>query len=412
MSLIQSIELHNYESFRDAKFVFDETNILNIKGFNDSGKSAVLRAVGICLMDLFKMKQSEFIKHGCDYFRIVVTFDDGVSILRDKYKNGQSLYEMYLNDELQFTTKQGDRLSKVTGVPDLIANYLNLCVTEDVYLNYQGSRDPLPVVDFSGSKNYRMFHEVFRVTEITRATQMINTDRNELNSDISILENNLHKYEVLLEPVKEVTQELVDAIRELETESNLLEKKKLGVEECVTALNNIVAIKENPHIEEVSRGQLKNIDRCYSAVNMLESIKIHPEISGVDERRLKGIHEVSNVFANLKSIEIQPSLDGVDNSRLKALSNIMSSIDQIKSLEVPVEVGKVSYSKLSALSTVKVDLSMVLELSQSINNIDDELTSCKKELEGLEKSLDSTGGKYIKCTNCGTILEVGEVCGH
>ena len=110
-------------SFKKAKVAFDETGIINIKGYNDSGKSAVLRGLVVCLMDMFRRNQAKFIRYGEEYFRIVVSFEDGVSILRDKYLNGQSLYEVYKNGECVFTTKQGNKLSKVDGVPKPIPDY-------------------------------------------------------------------------------------------------------------------------------------------------------------------------------------------------------------------------------------------------------------------------------------------------
>ena len=51
-------------------------------------------------MNLYPNKQAGYITHGKEYFRIIVAFDDSVVIVRDKYKNGQSLYEMYKGKQL------------------------------------------------------------------------------------------------------------------------------------------------------------------------------------------------------------------------------------------------------------------------------------------------------------------------
>ena len=93
-SKLKSIELQNFMGFIKAKATFDESGSLNLKGYNSSGKSAFLTACAVAMMNAFPNKQAKYIHHGMEYFRIVLCFNDGVVIVRDKYKNGQSLYEM------------------------------------------------------------------------------------------------------------------------------------------------------------------------------------------------------------------------------------------------------------------------------------------------------------------------------
>lgn len=49
MSKILGLELENFMSIKEAKLVFDETNIINLKGYNDSGKSAITRALDVLM---------------------------------------------------------------------------------------------------------------------------------------------------------------------------------------------------------------------------------------------------------------------------------------------------------------------------------------------------------------------------
>ena len=68
-----------------GKCEFDERNIINLKGYNDSGKSAMLNALKVALCNANPTKQVGFIQDDKDYFRVLVTFSDGVQILRDNY---------------------------------------------------------------------------------------------------------------------------------------------------------------------------------------------------------------------------------------------------------------------------------------------------------------------------------------
>ena len=88
-SRITEIKVANLATLKNAKFVFDESGILNIKGYNDSGKSALLQGIAMNLINLIPRVQSKFIRHGADFFRVSISFDDGIEIIRDKYINGQ-----------------------------------------------------------------------------------------------------------------------------------------------------------------------------------------------------------------------------------------------------------------------------------------------------------------------------------
>ena len=60
--------VENFMSIKEAKVEFDDTNIINFKGFNDSGKSAMLRALEVLLSNKYPTEQAKFIKDGESYF--------------------------------------------------------------------------------------------------------------------------------------------------------------------------------------------------------------------------------------------------------------------------------------------------------------------------------------------------------
>ena len=113
MSRMLYFEVWNFMSIEHARCDFDEHNIIHLVGYNDSGKSSMLVALRCLLSNAFATKQVTFIQDDKDYFRVVCVFDDGIRILRDKYINGQSLYEMYKGGQLIFTTRSGKPLPRV-----------------------------------------------------------------------------------------------------------------------------------------------------------------------------------------------------------------------------------------------------------------------------------------------------------
>lgn len=376
-SRISSVELINFMSFKQAKIVFDESGILNIKGYNDSGKSAILRALGVCLMDMHKRNQAKFIRHNEEYFRIVVTFEDGVSIIRDKYLNGQSLYEVYQNGNLVFTTKQGNKLSRIEGVPQPIQDYLGLCVTDSVYLNYQSCIDKLPVVDTTGSENYQMFHEVLRMEEIYRASNMINTDKNELGSRIVEIENQIQRDEVLYEKCGDVTQEFIDAVKVLEEESEKIDKQNKYLKSVVEVYSNYSSIKTTPKIEKVSTDRLRAVYGTRDILTSLEGVKSLPKVENVDYSRYKDLLMLKKAVESVEGIVSHPEVERVDLSRRLAVNNVVSLFND--------------YAKIRKICS----------------DIDSKLEKAKEEINVIMESAREQGLDFIKCDNCGTYMVAG-----
>lgn len=376
-SKISSIELINFMSFKQAKVMFDETGIINIKGYNDSGKSAILRGLVVCLMDMFKRNQVKFIRHGEEYFRVVVTFDDGVSIIRDKYSNGQSLYEVYKGAECVFTTKQGNKLSKVDGVPEPIQEYLGLCVTDSVYLNYQSCVDKLPVVDTTGSENYQMFHEVLRMEEIYRANAMINADKNELGARIAEIELAVQRDEVLLEKCGDVSQEFIDEIVKLEKESEITAAKKSFLDEIRDVADKYDRIESIPSIEKVS----------------------------VD--RLKSVSEIANIVSSLDSTVSIPEIKKVEMGRLRVLYDMYSACDKVvDTISIP-ELKPVDVSRRNTLDTVVASFNSLARQLKECSDIDNKLGEVRSTLDKLMKDAKAQGIEFVKCENCGSYTIAG-----
>lgn len=413
-SKISSVELRNFMSFRKAKIVFDETGIINIKGYNDSGKSAILRGLAVCLMDMFKSKQVKFIRDDEDYFRIVVTFEDGVSILRDKYRNGQSLYEMYKDDELVFTTRQGNKLSKVSKVPDVIEKYLGLCVTDSVYLNYQSCVDRLPVVDTNGSENYQMFHEVLRMVEIHRANTMLNSDKNELGSRIAVIENDIAKEEVLLNRCSNIDENLIDALKQSQVVYEEVENRKSDIGGIVESLDNYSKIPLIPSISKLDTSQIEDLQSLNNILNTLDSVPKIPELHKVDLGRLETILNIGKQFSECDKPTI-PFIPKVDSSRLEMLGKLydmaMSNEDYVYMPNIP-RVDEGEATRLSVLGKV-------IEVYRGYNNsnkacqkIDNELDLVKSKLAELVSKAEEQGISFVKCRNCGTYSIVGEEHTH
>lgn len=378
-SKLKSIELQNFMGFIKAKATFDESGSLNLKGYNSSGKSAFLTACAVAMMNAFPNKQAKYIHHGMDYFRIVLCFNDGVVIVRDKYKNGQSLYEMYQGEKKVYTSKVGDKLSKIDAVPQVIANYLALIETELGYLNYQVRRDPLWLVDTRGSENYYTLNEVLKSVEIAQANALLNTDKNALNADITVVESELNTLNNQLMAMGSVGEELLgrlyehqSVVSELWSQYDALK----GIEGLIRELNGIKVI---PEIDKLDAQRLTNISKLRSIIEEIEKGRFFEgQVEGIDLARL---------------------------SQINALRKVVAEIGEVKYFDAEVEKigGCDNLTELSRLSSVVTSLS---EAVKELNGLNSEFKALEEERDALISEAGKQGITFTVCSNCGTMLEV------
>lgn len=411
-SKITTIEVRNFMCFKHEIASFDEQNILNFKGFNGQGKSAILKAIAVCLMNVYPSDQASFISWGEDYFRIVISFDDGVRILRDKYINGQSLYEMYRNGELIFSTKVGNKLSKVSAVPDTIKNYVGLIEVGNIgtgYLNFQTRREPSWLTETTGSENYTSLNVILKSGEISRASNLINTDRNQLNSELTEIERDKQAVEMNLLTANQYTEKLLNSLKERDREAKALMSRVSSLKELWELSNQIKSLVVSPKVDDVGYERYSDILSISSTLLEIESIPNIPELEKLESERLKLLVEAERSAIAIESIQVQPNVERVSSvTRAEDLSAILNLTKDIQS--IPRTVG----AEIELLDAVK--LKELLELIKSAvdtrksrkeySDVIKEMSETSTELTNIVKEASKQGMKFIKCKNCGTYMRV------
>lgn len=406
-SKIKEVELYNFMSFEHTRLVFDETNILNIKGYNDSGKSAILRAIMVCLADMFKRAQVKYIRYGCEYFRIVVTFTDGVSILRDKYLNGQSLYEMYKDGEVVYTTKQGSRLTRIEGVPETIQKYLGMCMTETGCLNYQTCSEKMLLVETSGSENYQELNTVLKSDEISRATELINSDRNQLNARVIEVQKEFEDKSVVLKSRSYVDRKIIDFLERKDKETEELVKRGNLIKSLNDDFLKLESLEEIPELSTLEVGRCKVLSSLVSSLEEVLSMPDIPEVEKVDSGRAKDIESLMVWCSKVEKLEDIPEVEVIDGKRLSILESALSSFEDMPKEELP-EVKGVdlsSFSKLRVLKDLQSALGSLDEVRMDLHLISEAEKECQKNMKEVLLEAEKEGIAFEKCPNCGTYVE-------
>lgn len=376
-------EVWNFMSIEHAKVEFDERNIINFKGYNDSGKSAMLQALKVLMSNSDQTKQVLFIKDDKEYFRIVAYFDDGVMIMRDKYINGQSLYEMYKGKECIFSTKQANgALTGVNKVPDPIQEYLGLILYDNTCLNARACFEKQIGVQTTGSENYKMFNTILKSEEIARAAELLNTDKNKLVSDINGVDNEIRVKKSMIEKSQSLTRDIIDFLKESDFE--LISAESMQV-------------------------SLDNINTISSAISKL---KILPELDTINTSELTDLLRLQEIMSAIKNINITPQLEQIDNSRLDTLIKIVSLKNNVESCKVSPEVPCVDSDILPVLIQLKNTRDKIDECENIIKETDTKLKSLDSELSDLQSQLSSMNVNMIKCPCCGSLFSPDEVHTH
>lgn len=379
-SKIKSITVENFMGFKEGRVTFDDSGIINIKGYNSSGKSAFLTAPAVAMMNLYPQKQAKFIHHDMDYFRVIISFDDGKTLVRVKYKTGQNLYEMYDGDKLVYTTKAGGKLTKVDDVPETIKRYLGLIETELGYLNYQVRRDPLWLIDTKGSENYLTLNEVLKSEQIARAIALINSDRNKLGSDITVLESEINTCRMQLDNFSRIDEGLLSRLSD----------RELFVHELMRKYDMLWDV--------------------YSLCEGLSKMADIPEVGKVEVSRLRaveGLKGISDDVSNAGYFESEiAKIQTARYERVSGLSELVVEIDHGDKESWKEELSKVDismYPKIGEILAIAKQLDSVLS---SIGNLDGEFKKAEARRDEIVKKAEAEGIKFVVCDNCGTFLEV------
>lgn len=377
---LKSWEVWNFMSVEHGLVTFDERGIINFKGYNDSGKSSMLRALDVLMYNIKPMKQVEFIQDDKDYFRVQCVFDDGVIILRDKYINGQSLYEMYKGDTLLFSTKNGNTLTRVDKVPDPIFNYLGMLDFDGMPINSRSCFEERLGVETKGSMNYKMFNTVLKSEEIACASALLNTDKNKVVSDMSVLTSEIEANKSLIVKGSLYTAELIQYLRGLDASADTEEEKSVVLHKVDADLIELSNIPDMPVITSVDTRQLDAVIGIASVERALQEVKVYDEIPMiVGSERLNELATVRSILNKLETeAKIFDEVKSINDERLQYVLGVLSCFSAITENE-------------SELQRAEADIKILSE-----------------QLDEYNEQMKQLGVGMIKCPSCGKLFALND----
>lgn len=370
MSKIKYLHLKNFMGYSDTTIDFGESNIINLCGYNSSGKSAIIRALDVILYNSGSKEHVKYIKDGENEFSIELGFDDGIIVRRHKSRTGQSVWEMEKNAEMLWTNKTTSGTFAVEGVPDVIQKYFGVLRDSETKekLNLRRITDKMFLINTTGGENYKILSEVLKADVLSAASKAVISDKNRLQTEEFTLSNSLNTLKSELNGIEIVPDTTLEELKVI--------SKKYGE---LTGRNSLLTT-------------VKKIN------SQISEITIHDELTLIDINRVQDLEKL-RITQDFCTATIYDEISTIDVSKLEAL--------QIMREQLPV-VDKVVYDLLPVIDTSHYDA--VISLGEAYNNwaeqyknyqtIDKDLKTVQEELSKLAKE---TGFKI--CKVCGTIIE-------
>jgi hypothetical protein len=376
--LITRLIARDFGVYRSIDLPIDR--VTSFCGLNASGKSTIREMLEVILYDSNAREQGSFIRSVgeeiADSFYVEIQFSDGISISKEKFRQGGSEWKMCKGSEVVYTNRNNNALISIQGVPEAIQKYLGVVIDPHTKekLNSRKKQDKLFLIDTTGGDNYKILNAILKEEKIAAASVNINKDRNRKDSDI-----------VTLYTKKETIQKTKDSL-------NIIKQEYL---EQLSKINDVIN-KDRNLIQILDKEIQKN------------QIKVSPELSRVDAREyvlLKGIQEKLQGLNSIKKT-ITPEFSTLDTGKLKGLIYIQGLLDNLSNLKIQPEVQGVSnkeISKIDNLNKFTVMVSKLEKLIQGYAEVESDLQDVENSLHKLQKEHD-----LVLCPTCSTVIEAGE----
>ncbi len=361
-SKIIALEVTNFMSIKSARIEFDESNIVNLCGYNDSGKSAITRLLEVMFYNAYSQDQTKFITDGEEFWKGSLHFSDGVIIDRYKYLDGKSMYEMYKDSQLLFTNRlDNGNLAAMPENPEIISKYLGVIQDEftEEKLNVRRNTDKLFLINTTGGDNYKILNSVLQSDILAEASRQLNEDKNKLNSEVNnlkttqeVLGDQINDIDVAPEEIINDTKEQIEKLTEQATQLARL----TGISETRSQLNSIVVYDE---VEQIDLEAIKALQGIIALRGIL-STPIYNELESVETKRLESLKNIAELKKSL-FIPMYDELESVDINRYNKVKDIGSLYNEyytantnLSNIELELEKTKKELASLSAQYNLKV----------------------------------------------------------
>jgi exonuclease SbcC len=433
--IINNISIKNFRSHSNTNLSFKQ-GITTIIGQNGSGKSSIFEAMNYALFAPRKIKLSDTIKRGTDFFLISFEFE----ILGKKYKvirgrGKKNINYLYENDILYSDDNNS--------VNNKIMEILNM--DNDVFSNaiYIKQGEISSFIQITPAERKRLMGKLLGIEKYEQVWDKLKNPIKSMELDLNRIEGELKQIDDInnnINILKENTEKNLKNLNELNGKFNhvrdmrnkkekLLNKQEKKEKENNNLQNNL---KELRHKVETSENNIKNLMGDLGTINTHNNIlnsnstnyaeynKIEKKLKELANELLKykkyyeEVNELKGAMKNLKKTikemekklieknpknkpnnEIEQEINDI-NKELNKLEDILNKLRDLGVLNK--ELAKIEDNKIE-LSKNKENYLKYLELSSELENLNKELvelSGIKEKEKGLKQQIKSIENEIIK----------------
>lgn len=362
-------KVKNFAAFSNEVINFPEDKaILKINGYNDTGKSALLRGLSMLLLGRYQRDQQKFVKDGEDYFELSVGFNDGVELFMRRYakRAGSGVfYELRKDGKVLYTTREGKALTAAKTIPDCFTRYLRLVTTKVADLNYRDRNDAPLLTGTSAKDNNEALNDVLKFSAVSDATEALRKNINDLNGQYNNVLGSYNAMESLKLQYRNATQERVDDAKAL-----LDDVKKVG----------------------------ERRKKLAEMMSLLDGVDIHAESRNKDYSALENSAEgLGERLSGIKTIESQ--VEAGYSAHVAALAfGDLSDLDE--------KAGRVG-GKFTSLQALFTAYNQYHRAYKEQLAAEEGIKPLQEKLDKINEEIKQRGGTLVKCPNCGQTIAVG-----
>ena len=398
-SKIVSLKIENFMSIKNALIEFDESNVISLCGYNDSGKSAITRLFEVMLYNAYSTDQVRFITDGEEYLLGEMVFSDGVVYTRIKYADGKSLWELKKDNAILFTNRlPNGTLAAMGDTPEAIEKYLGVIQDEltEEKLNVRRNTDRLFLINTSGGDNYKILNTVLRSDVLAQASKSLNEDKNKLNAEVAEKKTVQEVLENQYESVDVAPKEEIDMVRKFISHLE-------DVKGRIVRLTLLMEENEKKHsISLYDTLKLIDSDRLDSLKGILslseqKNVPVYTKVKDIDVQKLQSLEHILQL-SQQKNKPIYHTLSNIDANRLRDLQNLMALSSKLSVATfdklVPVDVDR-----YDALLDIGENFREYKEIFTQYRNLSNQLEDMKQKLKMLSEQYN-----LKVCKNCGSVV--------
>ena len=424
-SPIKQIQIKNFRNLGEVVLDFSESPIISLIGENESGKTSVVKAFGVCAMHCDPRSQKDYIRDGTQGFGVAIELDDGTQVIRLKTAASNRYTVKAPDGSLVF-----DATKLENEVPKAVQDVMGLIEEPETkeLLHIRTYEDQLLFVVTPASTNYKVMYDALKISQITKAIKIGSTEANSLKAKINETDTSMLALSRSLSAIKTFDIEpLLNIKNKLQSESQLMSKldraadlidsiesmnKQLGAlselyESGISTIDvsEIVRLNNAGHLlDEIDR--LEKVSNSYKPISDLGSIDL-AQINMLDQacERLDNIDTMSKQSEAYIMLAKAEGISEIEISGFERVDSLLEDIDRLSKLEKvygSIDAEQISQSEFDYIK--KID--MAISIIDGIQTNTSALGQIENYVEQVQNWMKSVGVATTSCPKCGEAVIV------